>query len=187
MHNSKEFWSEYEWDKDDIVWSMCIWCMWCWSWWCEVKNSLRWCILKSMKIQSMKSQHSKYAQQQRIFEWVYIVWSMCIWCMWCWSRWCEVKHCLRWCILKDVLVWYINMMLWKYAQEQRIFEHMAMGQKWDTYVCDMTNFEGVRWDENFFALVHIEKYESREYEEYMCKICTTAKNFGVSMSGTKMT
>ena len=78
-------------------------------------------------------------------------------------------------------------MLWKYAQEQRIFEHMAMGQKWDTYVCDVTSFEEVRWDEQFFAVVHIEKYESREYEEYMCKICTAAKNFWVSMIGTKMT
>ena len=79
------------------------------------------------------------------------------------------------------------MILWEYAPEQRIFEHMAVGQKCDTYVCDMTNFEEVVWDETLFALVHIEKYESREYEEYMCKICTGAKNVWVSMSVINMT
>ena len=40
MHQSKQLLSEYECDKDDIVWSMCIWCMWCWSRWYQVKYYL---------------------------------------------------------------------------------------------------------------------------------------------------
>ena len=78
----------------------------------------------------------------------------------------------------------MSVMLWKYA---RRFEYMAVGRKWDTYVSDMTNFEEVVWDETFFALVHIEKYESREYEESTYQICTRAKNLRVSMSVPKMT
>ena len=48
-------------------------------------------------------------------------------------------------------------------------------------------FELMVWSETLFALVHIEKYENGEYEERTYQICTGAKSFWVSMSGTKMT
>ena len=48
-------------------------------------------------------------------------------------------------------------------------------------------FELMVWSEKFFAVVHIEKYKNREYEESTYQICTRANNVWVSMSVTKMT
>ena len=68
MHQSKQCLSEYECDKDDIVWSMCIWCMWCWSRWYQVKYYLLGGIFKNNIITNSYIMYTKYTPEQRRFK-----------------------------------------------------------------------------------------------------------------------